>query len=489
MFLRKYGSSGKYTFDIIYSALQKSLRRNDINLAMQMAYEFKEYPNALKKRLIQNCTEDCPDMRLILEIYNTNSNLNDLIKFIPVICNHIKCREAIMSFRVACEMELNNEPFNINDDMLTLLCKIRTKIIDDKEIEIFNFFQPLYPDYPLYKIYKFINKNRTFYYAITAYIYLNYVREDFKFKLKPNFSTSENLPDYVYDKHVRKSKDKSYKFFMENIVLSPRMPETELEKKGKELYISSNLSSGNFLKKQNIKSCYKKLDNNISVIQAQLVTAIGKQKVYFCDFDNNEKYSKILKGPFLENNSVNMQKFILTDQIKKIFGLHTLNYEIVYYKNNKYLLYENLINIEPQKTEIKTSKLEKNVKIYNGEKYFLNILKINDNQWFELLKLLLFRKVIGTNDTCDRNFIAIDNKIFSIDDPLLFKDTIYMFKKPLNEKLSNLYKQKLKTFFNDLLKIEDDWINKINNMHLTYENKSFMIEKINIFKDIKNWKF
>ncbi len=64
-----------------------------------------------------------------------------------------------------------------------------------------------------------------------------------------------------------------------------------------------------------------------------------------------------------------------------------------------------------------------------------------------------------------------------------------MFKKPLNEKLSNLYKQKLKTFFNDLLKIEDDWINKINNMHLTYENKSFMIEKINIFKDIKNWKF
>ena len=64
-----------------------------------------------------------------------------------------------------------------------------------------------------------------------------------------------------------------------------------------------------------------------------------------------------------------------------------------------------------------------------------------------------------------------------------------MFKKPLNEKLSNLYKQKLKTFFNDLLKIEDDWINKINNMHLTYENKSFMIEKINIFKDIKSWKF
>ena len=489
MFLRKYGSSGKYTFDIIYSALQKSLRRNDYNLAMQMAYEFKEYPNALKKRLIQNCTEDCPDMRLILEIYNTNSNLNDLLKYIPVICKHIKCREAIMSFRVACEMEINNEPFNINDDMLTLLCKIRTKIIDDKEIEIFNFFQSLYIDYPLCNIYKFINKNRTLFYALTAYIYLDYVREEYKFEQKLNFTTIENLPDYVYDKHVGKSKDKSYKFFMENIVLSPRKPETEIEKIGKDLYISSNLSSGYYLKKQNIKSCYKQLNNNIVIIQTQLITAFGKQKVYYCDFDNNEKYSKILKGPFLENNSVNMQKFILTDQIKKILGLDTLNYEIVYYKNNKYLLYDNLINIQSQKTEIKTSKLEKNVKIYNGEKYFLNVLKINDIQWLELLKLLLFRKIIGTNDTCDRNFIAKNNKIFSIDDPALFKDTIYIFKKPLNEKLSNLYKQKLKFYFNDLLKIEDVWINKINKMHLTYEIKSFMIEKINILKNIKNWKF
>ena len=81
MFLRKHGSSGKYTFDVIYSALQKSLRRNYLELALEMAQEFKEYPNALKKRLIQNCTEDCPDMKLVLDIYNTPSELNELVKF------------------------------------------------------------------------------------------------------------------------------------------------------------------------------------------------------------------------------------------------------------------------------------------------------------------------------------------------------------------------------------------------------------------------
>ena len=67
MFLRKFGASGKFTFDKIYSCLQKSLRRGDAKLALDIAKEFKEYPNALKKRLMQNCCEDCPNIYLIKE--------------------------------------------------------------------------------------------------------------------------------------------------------------------------------------------------------------------------------------------------------------------------------------------------------------------------------------------------------------------------------------------------------------------------------------
>ena len=91
MFLKKIGYSGKYHFDIIYSALQKFMRRNELENSLEMCKEFKEYPNALKKRLIYCSVEDCPDMNLINDIYKTEPKIEKLIPFVHVIYNHIKC--------------------------------------------------------------------------------------------------------------------------------------------------------------------------------------------------------------------------------------------------------------------------------------------------------------------------------------------------------------------------------------------------------------
>ena len=68
MFLKNKGASGQFTFDIIYSCLQKSLRRNDYELSIEMVKEFRDYPNALKKRLIYICCEDLPNLYLIQDI-------------------------------------------------------------------------------------------------------------------------------------------------------------------------------------------------------------------------------------------------------------------------------------------------------------------------------------------------------------------------------------------------------------------------------------
>ena len=35
--------------------------------------------------------------------------LNKLLPFIKIICEHIKCREVIMTFRVACQDKINKE--------------------------------------------------------------------------------------------------------------------------------------------------------------------------------------------------------------------------------------------------------------------------------------------------------------------------------------------------------------------------------------------
>jgi hypothetical protein len=136
-FLRKTGSFRKIPFAIVYSGLQKGLRGNLLTLAIEMAREFEEYPNALKKRLIQNVAEDCCDWELIMRIFNTPSNFNELIQFVPEICSHVKCRDATFGFRVAVEfpdaiVQQNGKigilrP-NLNDSLLELLIKEKQRL-------------------------------------------------------------------------------------------------------------------------------------------------------------------------------------------------------------------------------------------------------------------------------------------------------------------------------------------------------------------------
>ena len=132
MFLRKKGANGRFRFDEIYSCLQKSLRRGDTKLSLEMAKEFNEYPNALKKRLIQNCCEDCPNLYLVNDIFHTETKVESLAKLIPAICAHVKCREATLAFRVACEEPYDFEPLSREDDyLLTVSRKCFTVLCQD----------------------------------------------------------------------------------------------------------------------------------------------------------------------------------------------------------------------------------------------------------------------------------------------------------------------------------------------------------------------
>ena len=184
MFLRRQGYSRRFTFDVIYSALQKSLRRGDVKLSIEMGYEFQEYPNALKKRLIQNCTEDCPDLNLINDIYNTQPYLRLLIPFIPVICNHVKSHDGCYGMRIACEMDPLKEQPNLekdhHDDLLTLLQKCYYHICQSEELKFINYFQHLYPKIDLVGIYEFINNNKTFLYMLCVWETSDFMHESYK---------------------------------------------------------------------------------------------------------------------------------------------------------------------------------------------------------------------------------------------------------------------------------------------------------------------
>ena len=486
MFLRNVGASGRFTFDVIYSCLQKSMRRNDYALALEMVKEFKDYPNALKKRLIYDCCEDCPNLYLINAIYNTKPEMTKLAPFVKIICEHIKCREVILGFRVACQTpKLDpNEDFEDADDMFKWCQRLFSKLCVtngdcDSLIKYFITKYPQLKEMKLSQIYNFINKNRLALYAVIAFFKIPYITKQdygvytpistFDFTFDPKLV----LPKYVYDKHVRSSppEQKSYKFFIENIVLSPRMPKTKLEMEGERLYITTNQASGEFIKpdtpnsvaptgstklRTKTKSTSKpanegKVDdpltatsiNQLKLLQVQLITAKHKPRVWFC----NDRY--VLKGPM---TSEQCEQLELSDKLKALFQLKTVNYRRLTLDGKLYLLSDCLYDVDYNNFIVKSSKLESNVNIYNGPIHGIDNSSIKSylpHIQLDLLKNLAFRKLIGTNDTCERNII-IDPKlnfVASIDDPVLLTDTPFIFKKQItNKPLKTAYQNMIKEF-------------------------------------------
>ena len=111
------------------------------------------------------------------------------------------------------------------------------------------------------------------------------------------------------------------------------------------------------------------------------------------------------------------------------------------------------------------------------------------------MKILFFRKLIGTNDTCPRNIIVntSDLKCCSIDDPVkMTTETGFMFKKQLNHNLKLQFNASLKSVWNQLYEFIcqcSDIIlsnqKKINNNELV----DFMLNVCDEYSDIDNWNF
>ena len=182
MFLKNTGASGRFKFDEIYSCLQKSMRRGELDLALEMVKEFKDYPNALKKRLVYCCCEDCPNLYLIQDIFNTPAEIDKLVKFVPFICNHVKCREVILTFRSACQAEYERQDFDFENDDVWMLCKkLFFKLCENGHDTnaVINAIQSTFPAlrdkkrWKLTTISNFINKCRTVIFAIFAFCLLS----------------------------------------------------------------------------------------------------------------------------------------------------------------------------------------------------------------------------------------------------------------------------------------------------------------------------
>ena len=496
MFLSKYGASGRFKFDEICLTLYKELLQGDVKISLEMTKEFKYYPNILMKKLIEFCCINCPNIYLINDIYNIKScskNNNDImfsniICYVPAICTHDKCNEAVLAFKTACEESYNYEELSVHDnDILAISSKCFTILCnhDGDATIILDFFEYLIPNINIKRIYNFISKKICFIWMLCAWKCIKgisqkqYIKPQL-YEVYPNFNINEyiinELPEYSGDNiHIQHSMDENVK----------------LNLKDEQLFIQSNELSSSECSIKPILKC-KKLDDYIKLVQIHSLSN-SNVNIYI-----NRSNNYILEGPYESIKS--LRKTLLSDYIKKNLNLFCMNYKIVEYKCKYYLVWTNVkvskeMLDEVSKVVYRETLDEVSKEIINDDKVLNNfehekIETMKSRQIIELFKILIFRKAIGAKNIDVNDILCYNKTLISTNDSMLLKETKYIFEKTSDEKLCHRYKLFLKKHFKKIVGFINQFMIFIHNDNIINTNhKTFMLNQLSKLTKQSNWKF
>ena len=453
-FLRKQTSEGSIAE--LYSVIQKCIRRG---LEKECLYYseilFNEgTPNSLRKRLVYVTNEDIGHIKLSNEIVECKDE--DLFKYVVICCRMKKTHDPAWLSRLALHYSMNN--LKTDNPELIEAMKMTEFIKNDDYKSIREYIGKGYC-----KMYSFSGKNNLVW---TSFILFNRrpeLNQEYSLDIDiPEKRKFDKLPYWVYDKHVAGG-NKGYQFFFDNsLVVNENIYGEKGDKYAEEckkVYLDDEKNLGN----GKTKILYNMWKNNEdiheiripeyhNIVQTQLITSRGKPKTYYATSDkDNKKY--VLKGPM----TFDMRKQVVrSEKIKKALGLNQLNVEFVNIFGENWMKMDCLLDYDYDKKELKSSKLEDNVYIYNGDNCNINFDDISEENFMEIFRNYLFRLVVGANDHCCRNFITDGNIVYSIDDHCLDRDF-----EDMNIKMKKGNKTRWDSYIiiykNDILRILNMW--------------------------------
>uniref|UniRef100_A0A6C0C7N5 Uncharacterized protein n=1 Tax=viral metagenome TaxID=1070528 RepID=A0A6C0C7N5_9ZZZZ len=475
-FLRKQTTEG--SIGLLYSIIQKCIRRGMEEECLYYSdILFKEgTPNSLRKRLVYVTNEDICNLKLSNEIMECSDE--DLYKYVVLCCRMKKTHDSAWLSRLSLHYAMNN--IDTDNEELIEAIKMTEFIRTDNYKKVREYIGKEYN-----KLYSFSGKNNLVW---ASYIMIKRRPElNQEYSLDIDLDSIEkrkfsNIPFWVMDKHVSGGQ-KGYQFFFDNSLIVNENIYENGDKYAEEcmkVYLEDEKNIGNGktkilykLWKEGIKDIpdiyEKKIPGYKDVVQIQLITSKNKPPVYFVtSLDDNKKY--VLKGPM----TIKIRKQIMrTENIKKDIGLNHLNVEFINIFNQNWMRADSLLDYDFNKKELKTSKLEKNVYIYNGVNNNYNFDNINEENFMEFFKNYIFRLIVGTNDHCSRNFITDGVNVYSIDDHCLDLE----FDDLLNIKMKKDIKEKCKEYIilnkSNIIEILNKWRKRFIN-----ENMIKRIDKI-----------
>lgn len=456
----------------VYSCFQKYVRRGDFQSALywgaQIAVEdqtigYKGYPNALKKRLMQHALEDIGHIEFSLKLLQAKiSKWEDLIPWIHIACNLPKTRAAAWINRLAVECVGN--PEKAPTPVLKQCAQVLVLHRDERKEDLVTMFTK-----QEMRLYKEINDEVLVFHTrilINAGL-IKPVPLPMPTSLRISrewITIPQEVPEWALDKHTSRGKrmGRGYEHFFETMELHPKLfPMGDLfEAEAKALYLngseqrvrhilakSNNLTSPTSPSSSSTSTVLptpptplptpklaSKMYSNTApppgytnILQAQLVTGFNKCRVWYATMssDRSDDTCKqvVIKGPMSKQEQYACMK---TQGFKERLGIPHANMRI----NGEYLIQDCLVDYTLFARRTVSSKIEQNVTVPETSAQFRwkSEYYSNNELSYALLEALLFRKMVGTNDTVKRNIIVNGSTLYTIDDPHLRCKTPYMWK-------------------------------------------------------------
>lgn len=390
MFLSRQTTDKNVDMGLCYSILQKCVRRCLLDEAMyygRLVYH-DGTPNSLRKRLIQYCLEDMARLDLALEILDAPDN--KLFDFLQIVTINKKSRLSEW-FLTICGDYLK---FKIEDTSEEIKKGIEILKLESKKkyIDIRNFIGT-----DLSKLYTYMKKDK----LVWVMKILWDRRDELKYILDRNVTNIkgkpfEEIPKYVYDKHVLNGTP-GLRFFFENgAIIFNKLYESEYEPyeiEAKNIYYH-NESDTNKLNKDVPVELYKVGFRNI-------IQCIGLDSSFFCT-----KFSNSIKYFIREIDSSQIKNYKLTEHIKKIIKFPNLNTDTIEVKGKTdtkiYLVSESLDGYK-QKNGIKFSD-------FFGPDRDMMLDQKN------LIMGTIFKNIVCSKDFSEESYILHDNIVYSIND-------------------------------------------------------------------------
>lgn len=223
------------------------------------------------------------------------------------------------------------------------------------------------------------------------------------------------------------------------------------------------------------------LQDYTHVLQAQLITSKNNPRTWFATKDGRQY---VIKGPLGKDER---EQCLRSQRLKEILGIpHTYMRE-----EGEFLIQNCIRDYTKLPTLIQSSRWEKNVRVpvFGSWEWKDNILTQPEKYGILLQSLmegLLFRKIVGTNDTCSHNFVIWNNIVYSIDDRFLEKRTRYMWKKATT---NSTYAYLMNQMWPSLQMTMERWSHLLEAAAAMGEAFPFALKALNSMKKQKNWKW